>query len=172
MQITVKIFQDKFKLQLFNSYVYSRVSYGLHCYGAANKTVIKPIQIICNKLLKVFLIKDRRYSTNLLFKECNLLKLNDLTNFLAAKIVHRSVYPNENTPKQLCNYFVRNVHVHNREIRDKLLIRLPVVKSVFGQTCLHWYGASYWNKVDEHIRKLSDIKVFKKELKVSIINSY
>ena len=162
----------KFKLQLFNSYVYSRVTYGLHCYGAANITDVKPVQIVCNKLLKVFLMKDRRYPTNVLFKECNLLKINDMTKFLAAKIVHRSVYTNDNTPEQLSEYFVMNVNVHNRNVRDKLLVRLPVVRTVFGQTCLHWYGAFYWNRIDLHLRETSDIKIFKKELKSSILRSY
>ena len=162
----------KFKLQLFNAYVYSRVSYGNHCYGAANKTVVKPVQIVCNKLLKVFLMKHRKYFTNLLFKGCNLLKMNDLNKFLAAKIVHRSVYPTDNTPEQLRNYFVLNVNVHDRDVRDKLLVRLPDIKSAFGEKCLHWFGAYYWNRIDARIRNIKDIKIFKKELKTSILNSY
>ena len=60
----------------------------------------------------------------------------------------------------------------NRNVRDKLLVRLPVVRTVFGQTCLHWYGAFYWNRIDLHLRETSDIKIFKKELKSSILRSY
>ena len=133
----------KFKLQLFNAYVYSRVSYGLHCYGGAHKTLLNPVHVICNKLLKVFLMKDRRFPTNELYKSCNLLQLKDLTNFLAAKFVHKSIYPVVDTPNQLRRYFKLNVEIHDRNVRDKLLVRLPNVKTVFGQSCVHWYGAYF-----------------------------
>ena len=162
----------KFKLQLFNAYVYSRVSYGLHCYGAASHVVLNPIHVVCNKLLKLFLLKDRRFPTNQLYKSCNLLKVSDLTKFIASKIIHRSIYPNENTPVCLRNYFTLNVEVHDRDVRDKLIVRLPSVKSAFGQTCLHWYGAYFWNRISENIRNIYDIKLFKKELKSFILESY
>ena len=64
-----------------------------------------------------------------------------------------------------------NVNVHDRDVRDKLLIGLPAVKTVFGQTCLHCYGAFYWNRIDLHLSNIFDIKVFKKQLKTSILMS-
>ena len=48
-----KVLPQKFKLQLFSSYVYSRVSYGLHCYGVARDCIVNPVKVICNKLLKI-----------------------------------------------------------------------------------------------------------------------
>ena len=167
-----KVIPYKFKLQLFNAYVYSRVTYGLHCYGGAHKTLLESVHVICNKLLKVFLMKDRRFPTNKLYNSCNLLQLKDMTNFLASKLVHRSIYPVKDTPVQLKNYFTLNIEIHDRDVRDKLLVRLPYVKTVFGQSCIHWYGAYYWNRIEENIRKIHDIKLFKKELKTSILNSY
>ena len=167
-----KVIPYKFKLQLFNAYVYSKVSYGLHCYGAANNNVLNPVQVVCNKLLKLFLIKPRRFPTNSLYKGCGMLKLQDLTKFLASKLVHKSVYPNVHTPDQLITYFTLNSEMHNRNVRDKLLIRLPAVKSIFGQSCIHWFGAHFWNRIDMSIRLMYDFKTFKKELKLSILNDY
>ena len=167
-----KVIPYKFKLQLFNSYVYSRVSYGLHCYGAACKTVLNPVHVVCNKLLKLFLFKNRRFPTNELYKSCNLLQLNDLTKFIACKLIHRSVYPDANTPVQLINHFVLNANVHDRDVRDKLLIRLPFAKSALGQTSVHWYGSFYWNRINNDIRCIVDKKSFKKQLKLSILKSY
>ena len=167
-----KVIPYKFKLQLFHAYVYSKISYGLHCYGAACNNVLQGVQIVCNKLLKILLIKDRRFPTNELYKSCKILKINDLRNFLATKFVHRSIYPNEYTPEQLIDYFKLNIHFHNRDVRDKLKIRLPAVNSALGGTCLHWYGSFYWNNLQLDIRKISDFVFFKKTLKQCIINSY
>ena len=73
---------------------------------------------------------NRRFPTNELFKSCKLLKINNLANFLATKFVYRSIYPNAYTHEQLSYYFKLNIDYHDRDVRDKLKIRLPVVKSV------------------------------------------
>ena len=47
-----------------------------------------------------------------------------------------------------------------------------VARSALGQTSVNWYGSYYWNRINSEIRMLNDIKLFKKELKLSILNSY
>ena len=167
-----RVLPVKFKLQLFHSYVYSKIAYGLHCYGATHKTSVKSVQIVCNKLLRILMLKDRRYPTNTLYKEFNMLKIDDFRNFLAVRFVHRSVYPNEFTPEQLKTYFKLNVNVHNRVLRDNLKIRVPLLRSALGQTCINWYGGNFWNSLDIDIRSECNLCIFKKEVKKHIINNY
>ena len=162
----------KFKLQLFNAYVYSRISYGIHCYGVARDVILNPVQVICNKLLKLLLLKDRRFHTCTLYKETNLLQLKDLTKYVASKIVHMSVYPEAKTPTQLRNHFIVNSCLHKKNVRDKLLIKVPVAKNAIGESSVRWYGASYWNKIDLSIRKLTNVKLFKKHLKICMLKMY
>ena len=111
--------------------------------------------------MRLFLLKDR-----------GLLQVNDLTRFIACKIIRKSIYSDINTPAQLRNFFQLNVNIHDRDVRDKLLIRLPFARSALGQTSVKWYGSFYWNRISLDIRMLYDFKVFKKELKLSILNSY
>ena len=162
----------KFKLQLFHSYVYSKIAYGLHCYGATHKTSINSVQVVCNKLLKILMTKDRRYPTNKLYKECKMLKIDDFRKFLAVRFVHRSVYPNHDTPEQLKNYFNLNSNVTNRDLRDNLKIRVPLVRSALGQSCIHWYGGHFWNSLDIDIRSECDLCPFKNKVKKYIMNNY
>ena len=65
-----------------------------------------------------------------------------------------------------------NVDIHNRELRDKLKIRVPLLRSALGQTCIHWYGGNYWNNLDLSIRSESDLCAFKKLLRNYVINTY
>ena len=167
-----RVLPVKFKLQLFHSYVYSKIAYGLHCYGATHKTSVKSVQVVCNKLLRILMLKDRRYPTNTLYKEFNMLKIDDFRNFLAVRFVHRSVYPNEFTPDQLKTYFQLNINVHNRVLRDNLKIRVPLLRSALGQTCINWYGGNFWNSLDIDIRSECNLCIFKKEVKKHIINNY
>ena len=167
-----KVLPHKFKLQLFSSYVYSRVSYGLHCYGVARDCIVNPVKVICNKLLKILLLKDRRYPTNDLFKECKMLKFDDLKNVTACKFVHKSVYPDAETPVQVKNHFTLNSRVHDRDVRDKLKVRVPYVKRVFTESSIRWYGAYFWNSIDINIRKITNLNLFKKCLKKSLLDKY
>ena len=118
------------------------------------------------------MLKDRRYPTNTLYKEFNMLKIDDFRNFLAVRFVHRSVYPNEFTPEQLKKYFKLSVNVHNRVLRDNLKIRVPLLRSALGQTCINWYGGNFWNSLDIDIRSECNLCIFKKEVKKHIINNY
>ena len=58
--------------------LHSRIKYGIALYGAADKNVIEPLQILQNKLLRVLTKKCPRYSTNLIHNEMELLKINDI----------------------------------------------------------------------------------------------
>ena len=162
----------KFKLQLFHAYIYSRLAYGLHCYGSAHKTALNSVQVVCNKLLRILMLKDRMYPTSNLCKECNILKLDDFRKFLAVKFVHRSIYPDQYTPEQLKYYFTLNITIHNRSLRDNLKIRVPLLRSALGQTCIHWYGGNFWNCLGIDIRSVSDLSEFKRQVRNYIMSTY
>ena len=167
-----KVIPHKFKMQLFHAYVYSKVVYGLHCYGVARKKSIKLVQTVCNKLLKILQIKVRTYPTNKLFKENKILKLCDMKNFIATKFVHKSIYSNCNTPNQLKSYFILNTSVHEKDVRDKLQVRPPRFNRVFGTTSVQSYGGEFWNKIDLKIRSEPDLGLFKNKLKASVLETY
>ena len=167
-----KVIPYNFKKQLFHAYVYSKITYGVHCYGVANKKVMKLVQTVCNKLLKILLIKIRKYPTDKLFKESKMLKIHDMKNFIAAKFVHKSIYSDTNTPEQLKNYFTLNTEIHEKDVRDKLQVRPQRFNLVFGTTCIQCYGGEYWNKINLNIRSEPDLGLFKNKLKASILDSY
>ena len=160
------------KLPFFQSYVYSKVSYGLHCYGFANKTDIQKIQVICNKLLRLLLKKDSTYSTNSLFKENRLLKIDDLHQFIILQYVHKSFYSNDNTAECLKTKFRRRANLVTYNLRDDRLIDHPLARSVSESKGCFWYGASIWNKLPIDIRREYDLIKFKTKLKEYFLSKY
>ena len=164
------VIPKKMKLQMFHSYVYTKICYGLQCYGSACKTTKKKVQVICNKLLKVIMKKDSKYSTNKLYKENNLLKIDDMHKYVVLQFVHKSVYADDNSPETLRTYFVRNDNSHS--VRDNLLLNIPRARNAIVSTTVYWLGASLWNKLPYHIRKEQDIKTFKEKLKDNMLSMY
>ena len=83
--------------------IYSKIKYGISAYGlATNNNVIK-IQVMQNKLIKILLDKNNRYSTNRIHNEIGALKIDDLANQEISSFVHN--YLNNNLPEVFPGYF-------------------------------------------------------------------
>ena len=59
--------------------IHSRIKYGIETYGSASEYKISKLQILQNKLLKLLIKKERRYSTNKLHKASISWKSNRFT---------------------------------------------------------------------------------------------
>ena len=80
---------EKLKKQLYYSFVYSRIAYGIEVYGSCKcNTLLAKVQVMQNKLLKILYNKDRRYSTNTLHHELKLLQVKDIHELLLLKYSH------------------------------------------------------------------------------------
>ena len=63
---------------IYFSCIHSRVKYGIETYGSASEYKMAKLQILQNKLLKLLTKKDRRYSTNKLHIDLNILKVKHI----------------------------------------------------------------------------------------------
>ena len=82
---------NKCKKQLYYAYVYSKISYGLEIYGNASRALMKKIQVLQNKSLKILYKKDWYMNTNILHIELQVLKVDDIVKLYILKYVHRCV---------------------------------------------------------------------------------
>ena len=106
-------------LTLYDSLVSSKIGYGLEAYGVAASRQINEIQVLQNRILKIIHFKDRKYPTNLLHKESNILKLTDLYKLKIPKIMHGIRFKNENIPRVFKDYFKTYEDSHKYETRHK-----------------------------------------------------
>ena len=89
-------------IQIYYSFVYSRLSYAIEVYGTAQcATVLKPLQTLQNRLLKLLTKKPRRYSTYQLYLDCNLLKVKDIHMYCMGVLVYK--YCHNLLPNALTN---------------------------------------------------------------------
>ena len=64
--------------QLYFAFVFSRIKYDIEIYGNCSERNVNKIQTMQNKLLKLLLQLDILTATNILHKNLNILKINDL----------------------------------------------------------------------------------------------
>ena len=71
--------------------VYSKIQYGIEIYGYCTSTLLKKIQTLQNKLLKVLYKFPYRMATSQLHYELKLLKVKDIRTANVLKFVYDSL---------------------------------------------------------------------------------
>ena len=126
---------EKLTKQLYYSFVYSRIAYGIEVYGSCNTTLLAKVQVMQNKLLKILYNKDRRYSTNALHHELKLLQVKDIHELLLLKFIHTVL--NGNPVKRYEAYFIKRRQTHDYETRHADDIQTAKCKTTYGkQRCI------------------------------------
>ena len=149
--------------------LHSRIKYGIALYGAADKTVIEPLQILQNKLLRVLTKKGPRYSTNLIHNEMELLKISDIYETEVLSFVYNCVH--KNVPDALGNYFTIMSDIHNFNTRNKNhMLRDPCLKSKIGRLSVKQRGVQLWNKLEKAIKSADNPKAFRKKIKDTVLS--
>ena len=60
---------------VYKSLFESILRYGIIAWGSALEVHIKPLQVIQNRMLKIILNKDPLYSTEMLYREANVMTI-------------------------------------------------------------------------------------------------
>ena len=153
---------------IYYATLHSRIKYGIALYGAADKNIIEPLQILQNKLLRVLTKKDRMYSTNKIHNDLELLKINDIYESEVLSFVYNCV--NNNVPDALRHYFTMLSDTHNVNTRNKNhILHDPCLKSKIGRLSVKQKGVQLWNKVDKSLKKSEDSKAFRKKIKDTLL---
>ena len=103
--------------------IYSKIKYGISVYGLAATKNVNKVQVIQNKLLKVLLNKNYRYSTNKLHNEMGILKVEDIFEQELCYFVHN--YLNNNLPEAFSGYFRPFSEIHSICTRGSNNLNLP-----------------------------------------------
>ena len=105
-------------MSLYDSLVLSKISYAFEAFGIASQNKLKDLQVLQNKILRILQFKDRKYSTNAIHKECNILKLIDLYEFKILKFMHNVHYNKGKLPSVFKRYFEKNEVSHTYPTRQ------------------------------------------------------
>ena len=125
----------------------SILSYGSQIWGQCN-AIIKKLQIIQNKALRVISFQSFRASATPLFKNCDILKIVDLVNFQNFMFAYDNL--KTNLPLPLCNKlsFVP-AHFGQRSAERFQLNRYVSRTIIYGSRCIYSQSIDIWNSVNK-----------------------
>lgn len=152
---------------LFFAYCYSSIVYCIEVYGNATKTLLNPIRVKCNLILRILQNQDRLCHTKELYKFYNTLPIEQLYQYRVLTLMHSCVYNPIILPNVIPKLFVLNTEVHQYNTRGYNVFNL---QSGTSKKSIAYIGPSMWMKLPKHISGISNISQFNRCLKIHLLN--
>ncbi len=98
---------------MFQSYL----EYGILLWGSAAQSIVKPIELLQKKAIRIVSNSTYNAHTDPLFKAQNILKVKDIHELHVNNFMYQ--YHNSHLPTSLSNLFTRNNNRHNHRTRHR-----------------------------------------------------
>ena len=151
--------------QLYFSFVYSRIQYGLEIYGTCSAGLLSKLQTLQNGLLKLLLCRNYRESTNVIHSELKILKVKEIRIVNLANFVNNCLLGNLPAPFNL--YFQYRNSMYGFRNQN---LNVPWARTTCGSLRTQVSGAKLWNGLLNH--DVCRSFVLKKSFKKSLVKHY
>jgi len=144
---------------LYFALAHSSLVYCIEIYGRANHSVLNPLKVKCNCLLRLLQDKPKMYNTKDLYSNYNTLTVHLLFKLSVLKLMHRFIYNRHVLPKVIAELFSSNndIHAYNTRFRHEFNLQSSCcVKS------LSYIGPSLWLKLPRDVTTCFNINTFSK----------
>ena len=146
---------------LYYSLIYPYILYCLPIWGATSDIHLNPLRILQKRAVRI--LNDASYyqHTNPLFYSSKILKIDDIYFMTVASYMYKN---RERFPEliRLHNYGTRN--------RDTLLP--PFERLCISQQSVIYNGTKIWNSIPNRVKNSESMAVFKRNLKLFLLNRY
>ncbi len=155
---------------LYYSMFHPYLEYGNIIWGSAAQSLLKPIEILQKKAVRI--INNSNYNTHTgpIFKSHNILSLHDLHSLQVNKFMYQ--YHHNSLPTPLMDLFTPNriIHHHNTRHRDSphIVYRRTAKAS---QSIVH-KGPKFWQSVPQNVKDAKTLYSFSQRFKKSITQTY
>ena len=127
--------------RLYYAFVYYRIQCGIEAYGSCAKETLSKLQIMQNKLLKLLLKWDRRYTpTDLVHQRLSILIIDDVH---IAKVLSFNECKFCSVPEMFVNYY--KIWETGINLRNRSNLDIPWARTDWGLSRCDIKGARLWN---------------------------
>ena len=150
----------KARLDYYYAFIYPYLSYNVIFWGATYQSYLNPLIIQHKRTIRTIADAGFREHTEPLFFKLGLLKLHDIYKFYLLIYMHKAISRGEYAVEH-------NVVTRNRDMAVAVYHRLTLTRHAVSHT-----GPTEWNKLPISIRSIEKKNLFKKALKVHLLNQY
>ena len=161
-------------LTIYNSLIFSHLSYGLEAWGATTAKNLKRIIGIQKKAVRIIGKSHWLAHTEPRMKNLELLKVKDQHQFQCLTMMYNMI---KGVSPDVFNYRQNlNTNLSQRGLRSSVShpdnVRLPAHSCSHSKTSFQTVAPSFWNEISEESKKIDSTKRFKKQIKSSLLETY
>ena len=154
---------------LYISLVQSQIQYGIEAWGNAT-TQIKHLLTLQKRAIRVINNKRYRSHTDPLFKNNQLLKVQDIYKVQTCTFMHNYVHARNKLPTSFDNFFP--AMRENILTRQKFDILRSKAHTAFSDKLTKHSLPTLWNSLDNKQKEITTKSTFKRIIKTQIFESY
>ena len=147
-------------LIIYHSLLISHIRYCINNWCFENSTLIRKLQSICNRFLKMTFNLQHNNDVTEVMKDAQLLTINNLYNLEIAQMMFK--YENKQLPPEFNNFFTQ------KSLKMKTRSNSQIISNCFrnkvSQQSLKFVGPKLWSKIPSEIRHSHSSNTFRKKL--------
>ena len=152
-------------INLYYSIVYPHILYCNLIWGNTYASHLKPLVIAQKRIVKTLTFKPKSFSSVILFKDINLLNINQLNKYSLCIFVFKNLHGIQD------DIVFENSRINQHyNVRDQYKLSLPSSGSTQSQKSVEYSAVSIWNSLPVHLRTINTISSLKKHLKEFLIS--
>lgn len=140
---------------VYYALVQSLLSYGILVWGGTNKTLINNLAILQKRIIKIILNKPYTYSTEMLYKEFNVMNITELYALEILKYYYKNKH-----------HFNSPDHIHNTRFKTQLHAMIPKKNKTIGTRNFTFLSYKIYNCLPPELKMINfSYKIFISKVK-------
>ena len=157
-------------LTLYHSLILPYLNYGILAWGNTHQVLLNRLLLLQKKSLRIISNSPIRTSTDPLFYDNKILKINDLYHLQLGQFMYN--YNNNLLPHTFDSMFPKNQSFHKYPTRQSDEFHLPLLRTLLAQNTFIYTGPKFWNSIEKEIKDAPSVNSFKHKLKSFLLKSY
>jgi hypothetical protein len=168
-KVRKKVTPDLLK-DLYFAFGYSRIQYAIEVYANTNCTILHPLVVLNNRILRILQFRLIRTNCSELYRTYATLPITRLHEFNLILLMYKYLHFPALLPLSYMGYFKQNVNVHNYGTRMCCNFHLERFRTMYGKRKLHFHAATLWNALPNSLKSINSLTGFKKSLKMHLLS--
>jgi len=170
MRKTKHLLKKNHLLTLYYALIYPYLDYGITLWGSTHTSYVNTLFIKQKKAIRIITGAKYNEHTNPLFKELNLLKLNDLYELKVSKYMYSLI--KRTLPGPIMKIITNNSLIHSHNTRNRENPHINTRRTNIAAKSLRHKGPEIWYKIPNKIKLIKTINSFSKQIKNIVIDKY
>lgn len=163
LKMVKHILPQKTLKTLYQSLVQPHLDYGIMFWGGTHDTHLNKLIVTQKKIIRNITNSKYNEHTDPLFKGLKLLKLKQLYELQASKLIYKA--SQGELPAPIAKLYKPNTNIHNHYTRQHQNPHIRFRRTQLASNQINHKGPEIWTKLTNNIKTSKNIKVFIRSLK-------